>query len=98
MPGVAVDAAASVRVVELAELEGEKLAVTPFGRFDAAKLTTDVKPFAGLTVTTSVPLDPRGTVRLVAAGARPKVAPAVMTSDTVVVAVVEPEVPVIFSG
>ncbi len=92
------DAAVSVSVEEEAELAGEKLAVTPVGRFEAAKLTADVKPFAGLTVMTSVLLDPCGTVTLVAAGDRLKVAPAVTTSDTVVVAVVEPEVPVIVSG
>ncbi len=95
---MALDAAASVRVDEVAELEGEKLAVKPVGRPEAAKLTAELKPLAGLTVIASVPLDPCGTVRLVDAGARVKVAPAVMTSDTVAVALVEPDVPVIVNG
>ncbi len=95
---MALEAAASVSVDDEAELAGEKLAVTPVGRFEAAKLTADVKPFAVLRVIVSVPLDPCGTVTLVAAGDTLNVAPAVMTKDTVVVAVVEPEVPVIVSG
>ncbi len=93
-----VEAAVSFSVDEEAELAGEKLAVTPLGKFEAAKLTAEAKPFAGFTVITSVLLDPCGTVTLVAAGDRLKVAPAVITSGRVVVAVVEPEVPVIVSG
>jgi len=98
VPGFAVDAAVSVNVDDVAELVGEKLAVTPAGKFATEKLTAPLKPFKGLTVITSLPLDPCGTVTLVAAGDRLKVAPAEMTSETVVLAVVDPEVPVTVSG
>ncbi len=82
----------------LAELAGEKVAVTPAGRFEAAKLTAEAKPLAGATLMASVPLDPRFTATLVAALDRLKDAPAVITRDTLVVAVTPPPVPVMVSG
>ncbi len=98
VPDLAVEAAASVSVDDVAELVGAKEAVTPAGRPDAAKVTADEKPFAGFTVITSVALDPCGTVMLVEAGDKLKVAPAVMTNDKLAVAFVAPEVPVNVSG
>ena len=51
VPVVAVVLAVSVNVLALVVLLGLKVAVTPVGRPDAAKLTVPLNPFCGVTVT-----------------------------------------------
>jgi hypothetical protein len=88
VPAAAAVVAAIVSVVPLAELVGEKLPLTPDGNPDAEKPTALVKPLLGLTPIASVVLAPGASVMLLEAGASVKFAPAVMTSDSVVVTVV----------
>jgi hypothetical protein len=96
VPATAVAVAALVSVVPLAELFGEKLALTPDGNPDAEKLTALAKPLLGLTLIASVVFAPGASVTLPADSV--KFAPAVMTSDSVVLTVVDPQVPVRVSG
>jgi hypothetical protein len=56
LPVVAAALAVRVSVLLEVELVGEKLAVTPVGRPDAAKLTVPVNPLAPVTVMPSLPL------------------------------------------
>ena len=72
-----------------------KLAVTPDGKLDAARVTEPLKPLTSATVTVSVALLPCVTDSVDAVGASVKLPAALTVSATVVLAVSEPEVPVI---
>jgi hypothetical protein len=97
VPRVTNSGAAMVNVVLLAELVGLNVPVTPAGSPVALKLTAPLNPFAATTVMTSLARDSGERVNFEAAGERLNLGPAVITSVTVVVAVVTPEVPVIFN-
>lgn len=86
------------RVVPVAELVGEKLPLAPDGNPDAEKLTALAKPLLGFRLIASVALAPGASVTLPEAGVSVKLAPALMTSDSVVVTLVEPQVPERVSG
>lgn len=88
----------TVRVVPLAELFGEKLPLAPDGKPDAEKLTALENPLLGLTLIASVVPAPGESVTLLDAADSVKFAPAVMTSDSVAVTEVDPQVPVSVSG
>jgi len=96
-PVVAVLLAVSVNVLVLVVLAGLKLAVTPLGRPEAARLTEPVKPFTGVTVMVLVPLAPRLIVTLAGEAESEKfgVAAAFTVRLMVVLCVKAPEVPVI---
>ena len=91
-------AVATTRLVLLVALAGENVAAAPAGRPVAVKLTALAKPATGLMLIASVVAAPAVTGRLVEAGARVKVAPALMTSVRLVVTVVVPDVPEMVSG
>jgi hypothetical protein len=98
LPVATVVAALNVSVLPVEEFVGANAAVTPVGKPVAAKLTLALKPFAGATVIAVLTLCPAVSARLIGLALRLKLAPAVMTSVTVVAALVDPEVPVIVSG
>jgi len=85
-------------MVALVALVGENVAVAPTGKPVAEKLTGLAKPATGVMLMTSLVEAPAVRLRFVDAGVILKVSPAVMTSVTLVVVVVPPEVPVIVSG
>ena len=64
VPIVAVLDAVRVRTLDVAVGLLENDAVTPLGRFEAAKVTLPVKPLAGVTLTVLVPLAPWEMVKL----------------------------------
>lgn len=96
-PVVAVLLAVSVNVLVLVVLAGLKLAVTPLGRPEAARLTEPVKPLTGVTVMVLVPLVPKLMVTLVGEAESEKfgTAAAFTVRLMVVLCVNEPDVPVI---
>ncbi len=98
MPAATAEVVAIESVVPLAELVGEKLPLAPDGNPDAEKLTALAKPLVGATLIASVVLAPGASVTVLDAGVSVKFAPAVMTSDSGAVTVVEPHVPVSVSG
>src|SRR5579863_7148158 len=71
LPTAAAALAARVSVL-LAEPFGAKLAVTPLGRPDAARLTLPVNPFVAAIAIVSVALAPCAMLRLVACATRLK--------------------------
>ena len=97
MPVVAVELAVKVRT--LVEVVGlvPNAAVTPDGKPEADKLTLPVNPPVSVTVIVLLPLLPCTTLTLVGEAESEKsgCAGAVMVSETVVVCVSVPEVPVI---
>ncbi len=98
VPAVVNSGTAMVRVVLLVELVGLNVPVTPVGSPVTLKVTAPVNPFAGTTVMTSLPRPKGPRVNFAAAGERVNLGPAGITSVIVVVAVVVPEVPVIFKA
>lgn len=90
--------AAKLSVVPLVELVGEKLPLVPDGNPEAEKLTALVKPLLGLMLIASVALAPGARLTVLEPGVIVKFAPAVMMSDSVLVTVVDPQVPVSVSG
>ena len=59
--------AVNVRTLEVGELAGAKLAVTPDGKPEAEKVTAALNPFCGVTAMVLVPLAPCVIVRLLGA-------------------------------
>lgn len=82
--------------LEVVELVGANVAVTPVGRPEAENATLPVNPPVGVTVTTLLPLAPLAIVMLLGAAESVKFAELVPVTVrlTVVDAVSEPEVPV----
>jgi len=64
VPGLAVLLAVSVSVLVLVVLLGLNVAVTPFGKPEADRLTVPLKPFSWFTVMVLVTLCPRATFKL----------------------------------
>jgi hypothetical protein len=97
VPVAAVKLAVSVKELVVVAEAGLKDAVTPLGRLDAEKLTLPAKPFWGATVMVLEPLDPWAMLRLLGDAERLKSGEAVAltVSETVVVWLRLPEVPVI---
>ena len=87
----------AVKVTMLEEVAGFvlKLAVTPLGRPDAARVTLPLKPLDGLTVIVLVPLVPCTTLTLLGDGEIVKLGELVTVRLIVVVCVRLPDVPVI---
>jgi hypothetical protein len=73
-----------------------KIPVIPGGQADAARVTPELKPYKGLTVTVDVPVDPADTVAPVAFKA--KLGCAVTVSEMTVVAERLPLVPLTVSA
>jgi hypothetical protein len=96
VPVVAALLAVSVRVLVLVVLLGLKEAVTPTGKPDADKLTLPLKPFCGVTEMLLAPLAPCAIVKLLGDADIVKFATGAgfTVSETVVVFVKLPEVPV----
>jgi hypothetical protein len=92
-PVVAVALAVNVTLLVLVAGFGLNAAVTPVGRPDAAKVTSPLKPFSGVTVIVLVAVLP--SITLTAAGDADRVNAGVTLSAIVVVCVRVPEVPVI---
>ena len=92
VPVVAVLLAVNVKVLVFVALTGLRLAVTPLGRPEAARLTALLKPFTGMTVTVLVPLLPWVIVTLLGAAERenPGIGPPVGQLATRLVAFNEP--------
>ncbi len=67
VPGVAAALAVNVSVLDDVAAFGLKMADTPFGRPDAARLTLPLNPFAGFTVIVLVPLLPCTTLNVLGA-------------------------------
>jgi len=93
VPAAAEELAVRVRVLVVVAGFGLNAAVTPAGRFDAVRLTPLLKPFAGVTVITLVPLLPGGTVTLLGEAVIAKSGPTTVR-PTVVVCVMLPDLPV----
>ena len=64
LPVAAVLATLSVNTVEVVELVGLKLAVTPLGKPVAENATVPVNPLTGATATVEAPLAPCATLRV----------------------------------
>lgn len=96
-PSVAVLAAVSVNVLVLVAGFAEKLAVTPEGNPATLKATLDVNPFAGVIVTASVVLLPCASVSALAEDVSVKLGGGAIVSETTVVSVSDPEMPVTVS-
>jgi hypothetical protein len=96
-PAVAVADAVSVNVLLVAVGLGEKLAVTPVGNPETLKVTLPEKLFSAAMVNVSVTLLPWPTVSDVAEAARVKLGGGITVSETVVVCVSDPEMPVTVS-
>jgi hypothetical protein len=94
-PTMAEFAAVSVNTLEPEVGFVAKLAVTPLGSPPAERVTLPENPFAGFTVMVSVLLLPWATESIAAEGESVKLDAGFTVSATVVVAVTEPEVPVI---
>lgn len=95
VPVAAVLVAANVSVLDATVLEGSGVAVTPLGSPLAVSATLPTKPFNGFTVIVLVPLVPCTTVRLVGLAESVKLGGGTVTvSDTTVVCVKLPEIPV----
>src|SRR5215468_4176227 len=84
----------AVLVRALVVLVGLKDAVTPLGKPDADKLTLPLKPFCGVTVMVLVPLAAWKTLTLLGDADSVKVPTLFTVSETVVVLVNRPAVPV----
>ena len=86
----------NARRLEVVELVGANVAVTPVGRPEAENATLPVNPPVGVTVITLLPLAPLAIVMLLGAAESVKFAELVPVTVrlTVVVAVSEPDVPV----
>src|SRR5215472_12241150 len=95
LPGAAVLLAVKVNVLLLVVLPGLNEAVTPLGNPDADRLTLPLKPFCGATVMVLVPMAPCRIVNTAGCADSPNVAVAVTVTDTFVVLVKLPELPVI---
>src|SRR5229473_1217861 len=96
VPVVAVLLAASVKVLVAVAGFGLKDAVTPLGKPEADRLTLPLKPFCGVTAIVVAPLAPCVIVTLLGAAEIVKFAAGTVftVSETVVVFVKLPEVPV----
>jgi hypothetical protein len=94
VPTAAVPLAVNVNVLVFAVLVGLKDAVTPLGNPEADKLTLPLKPFCGVTVIVLVPLAASKTLRLLGDADNVKVPTLFTVSETVVVLVKRPAVPV----
>ena len=95
---MAVEATAMPKVVPDVDVAGVNVAVAPTGRPLTAKLTVPVNPLSAATLIASVPDCPCTMLTLLLPALKLNVGAAVTTSDTVVVDVIEPEVPAIVSG
>lgn len=95
VPVVAVPLADSVSVLTSAVLLGLNEAVTPLGRPEADKVTSPLNPFNGVTVIPLVPVLPCTTLMLDGDAAREKLGAGLTVSETEVVVLRLPEVPVI---
>jgi hypothetical protein len=95
LPGAAVLLAVKVNVLLLVVLPGLKEAVTPLGNPEPDKLTLPLKPFCGATVMVLVPMAPCRIVNTAGSAESPNVGVAVTVTDTFVVLVKVPELPVI---
>jgi hypothetical protein len=94
-----VDAAtANVTTLEVVEEVGLNVAVTPVGMPEAAKVTLPANGLTSVTVMVSVPLAPGATDRVAAEGLSVKLPLLVTVSETEVVALSVPEVPVMVIG
>jgi hypothetical protein len=96
-PSVAVPAAVSVNVLALVAGFAEKLAVTPEGNPETLKVTFEANPFAGVMEIASVALLPCVRVSALAEEASVKLGGGAIVSETTVVSVSEPEMPVMVS-
>ena len=94
VPMLAAPLAVRVSVLVLVVLVGLKDAVTPLGKPDADKLTLPLKPFCGVTVIMLVPLAAWKTLTLLGDADSVKVPTLFTVSETVVVLVKRPAVPV----
>jgi len=90
----AVLAAVRLKVLVVLVLLEPRTAVTPAGSPLTKRLTAELKPFCGLTVTVVAPLPPGPMVRVAGAAARVKLAGAGTVRESVVLAVRDPEAPV----
>jgi hypothetical protein len=88
----------NVTTLELADDVGLNEAVTPLGMPEAAKVTEPANGLTSATVMVSVPLAPWATERLVDEAERLKLPRPVTVSVMDVVALNEPEVPVMVIG
>ena len=95
VPMLAAPLALNVTVLVLLVLVGLNDAVTPLGKPEADKLTLLLKPFCGVTVIVLVPLPPSETLTLLGDTESVNVPTGFTVSETVVVAVKAPAVPVI---
>jgi hypothetical protein len=94
-----VDAAtAKVATLEVVDEVGLNVAVTPVGIPEAANVTLPVNGLTSVTVMVSVPLAPGATDRVAAEGLSVKLPLLVTVSETEVVALSVPEVPVMVIG
>jgi hypothetical protein len=94
VPVVAVPLAIRVRVLEAVAGFGLNEAVTPLGRPDADKVTPLAKPFCGVTVMVLVPPVPCETLKLLGDAERVNFGPAFTFTETAVLLVKPPTVPV----
>jgi hypothetical protein len=95
-PVMAVLLALSVRVLEVVAGFGLKDAVTPLGSPEADKVTPLLKPFCGVTVIVLVPLPPWAILTLLD-DERLKFGPAVIVTETEVLLLKLPDMPVTFT-
>jgi hypothetical protein len=98
VPVVAVVLAIRASVLEPVAGFGLNKAVTPLGRPNADKLTPLLKPFCGVTVIVVVPLAPCGMPKLLGEAERVNFGAALTVTETVVLLVKPPTVPVTFTA
>jgi hypothetical protein len=97
-PGTVVATTANVTTLEVVDEVGLNVAVTPVGSPEAANAMLPVNGLTSVTVMVSVPLAPGATDRAAAEGLSVKLPLLVTVSETEVVALSVPEVPVMVIG
>jgi hypothetical protein len=94
VPFAAVELAVKVNVLVVLAVLGTKVAITPFGKPEAEKVTLPLNPFDGVIVIALVPDVPSTTVKLLGLAESTKVGDALTVSAMVVVSDKLPDVPV----